>query len=73
VLLSNPNSNCKSNLLMNLTPAPAVLFGSVGVYLTGVVLDASNQSWELVFRGTAVIYCLGAAYYATQYEAKKLF
>lgn len=58
--------------LYGVTSAPAVLFGSLGVYLTGVVLD-NTQSWELVFRGTAFIYFLGAAYYATQYEAKKLF
>lgn len=58
--------------LYGITSAPAVLFGSLGVYLTGVILD-STQSWELVFRGTACIYFLGAAYYASQYEAKKLF
>ena len=58
--------------LYGITSAPAVLFGSVGVYLTGVVLD-STQSWEIVFRGTALVYFLGAAYYASQYEAKKLF
>ena len=58
--------------LYGITSAPAVLFGSLGVYLTGVVLD-NTQSWELVFRGTAFIYFLGAAYYASQYEAKKLF
>ena len=58
--------------LYGITSAPAVLFGSLGVYLTGVVLD-STQSWEIVFRGTALVYFLGAAYYASQYEAKKLF
>jgi MFS transporter, ACS family, solute carrier family 17 (sodium-dependent inorganic phosphate cotransporter), other len=67
---------CKNPKLVStiygVTSAPAVLFGSLGVYLTGVVLD-STQSWELVFRGTAVVYFLGAAFYASQYEAKKLF
>lgn len=67
---------CKNPKLVStiygVTSAPAVLFGSLGVYLTGVVLDSTN-SWELVFRGTAVVYFLGAAYYASQYEAKKLF
>jgi MFS transporter, ACS family, solute carrier family 17 (sodium-dependent inorganic phosphate cotransporter), other len=58
--------------LYGITSAPAVLFGSVGVYLTGVVLD-NTKSWDLVFEGTALVYFIGALYYATQYEAKKLF
>ncbi len=62
-----------ASTLYSITSVPAVLFGSMGVYLTGVVLDATDQSWELVFRGTAAVYFLGAAYYASQYEAKKLF
>jgi ACS family sodium-dependent inorganic phosphate cotransporter len=62
-----------ASTLYSITSVPAVLFGSMGVYLTGVVLDATDQSWDLVFRGTAAVYFLGAAYYASQYEAKKLF
>ena len=58
--------------LYGITSAPAVLFGSLGVYLTGVVLD-NTKSWDLVFEGTALVYFIGALFYASQYEAKKLF
>ena len=59
--------------LYGITSVPAVLFGSIGVYLTGVVLDATDQDWNLVFRGVAAMYLVGATYYVTNYEAKKLF
>ena len=62
-----------TSTVYGLTSVPAVLFGSLGVYATGVVLDTTNQSWELVFQGTAVVYILGAIYYNMNYEAKKLF
>mmetsp|Transcript_16636 Transcript_16636/g.15995 ORF Transcript_16636/g.15995 Transcript_16636/m.15995 type:complete len:524 (-) Transcript_16636:51-1622(-) len=61
-----------TSTLYAVTSAPAVLCGSAGVYFTGVILETTS-SWELVFRGTAAIYFFGAAYYASQYEAKKLF
>jgi predicted MFS family arabinose efflux permease len=62
-----------ASTLYAVTSVPAVLLGSAGVYLTGVVLDATDQNWDLIFRGTAAVYFFGAAYYASQYEAKKLF
>jgi hypothetical protein len=62
-----------ASTLYGITSTPAVLLGSLGVYLTGIVLDATGQDWDLVFRGLAGIYFLGAAYYATNYEAKKMF
>jgi hypothetical protein len=39
----------------------------------GVILDSTSQDWDVVFRGTACVYFLGAAYYASNYEARKLF
>jgi MFS family permease len=67
---------CKSpkyvSVVYGITSAPAVLFGSLGVYLTGVVLD-QTKSWSLVFQGTALIYVVGAIFYAMNYEARKIF
>ena len=66
---------CKSSkyisIVYSLTSAPAVLVGSVGVYLTGLVLDRTH-SFSLVFQGTSLVYLLGAVFYALNYEAKKI-
>jgi ACS family sodium-dependent inorganic phosphate cotransporter len=61
-----------TSLLYSVTSAPAVLCGSLGVYGTGLLLDA-YQDWTLVFTATAAVYAIGAYYYATNYEAKKIF
>lgn len=58
-------------IVYSLTALPAVLVGSLGVYATGVVLDRTH-SFTLVFQGMAVVYLLGALFYALNYEAKKV-
>lgn len=67
---------CKSPkltpILYGITSIPAVLMGSFGVYLTGLILD-NFHDWNIIFRGVAFIYCVGALYYSTNYEAKKTF
>ena len=60
------------SVIYSLTSAPAVLVGSLGVYLTGVILDYYH-SFSLVFQGTAVIYVLGAIFYIINYDSKKAF
>jgi len=59
------------SIVYSLTAVPAVLMGSLGVYGTGVVLDLTH-SFTLVFQGMAVVYLLGAMFYAFNYEAKKV-
>jgi len=41
----------------------ATLAGIVGVPLFGVILDATDQSWPLVFASIAAVYIAGAYYY----------
>lgn len=59
------------SIVYSITSLPAVLMGSLGVYATGVVLDRTH-SFTLVFQGMAVVYLLGALFYALNYEAKKV-
>ena len=67
---------CKSSkltpIIYGITSVPAVLMGSFGVYITGVVLD-NYHDWNIIFQGTAIIYCLGALFYSFHYEATKTF
>lgn len=60
------------SVIYGMTSAPAVLIGSLGVYLSGEVLEATH-SWNAVFQGTAVVYVIGALFYAANYNATKLF
>jgi MFS transporter, ACS family, solute carrier family 17 (sodium-dependent inorganic phosphate cotransporter), other len=67
---------CKSSklapILYGITSVPAVLMGSSGVYLTGLLLD-SFHNWNIVFQAVSLVYLLGALYYATNYTAEKSF
>ena len=41
----------------------ATLAGIIAVPLSGLVLDASDQNWSLVFAIIAVVYVFGAVYW----------
>ncbi|KAF8071161.1 PHT4 [Scenedesmus sp. PABB004] len=59
-------------VLFGITNALSSLMGTLSVYATGLVLDASG-SWELVFEGVAVCYLLGAVGYAALASAEPQF
>eukprot|EP01041_Mallomonas_annulata_P011426 gene11426-23898_t len=67
---------CKSSkytsIIYGITSVPAVLLGSTGVYLTGVIMEKYNN-WDIVFGMTAVVYMFGAVFYSLTYRADKIF
>mmetsp|Transcript_25077 Transcript_25077/g.32552 ORF Transcript_25077/g.32552 Transcript_25077/m.32552 type:complete len:586 (-) Transcript_25077:241-1998(-) len=54
------------------TSALAVLAGSAGTYVTGVLLDQTGQ-FSTIFEITAAVYLAGAAWFVTQFESKRVF
>jgi ACS family sodium-dependent inorganic phosphate cotransporter len=62
-----------SGLLYSLTSLPGVIVGSVGVYATGQILDATHQDWSTVFGLNAAINIVGAMAFITLYDSKKEF
>ena len=60
-------------LLYSITSLPGVIFGSVGVYATGQILDATNQNWSGVFGLNAAIDILGGLAFVLLYNSKKEF
>uniref|UniRef100_A0A7S2P8K2 Major facilitator superfamily (MFS) profile domain-containing protein n=1 Tax=Leptocylindrus danicus TaxID=163516 RepID=A0A7S2P8K2_9STRA len=61
-----------AGLLYSLTSLPGVAFGSIGVYITGRILDSTGQ-WDLVFGLNGIVNVIAAAYFITFYESKKEF
>jgi ACS family sodium-dependent inorganic phosphate cotransporter len=62
-----------TGLLYSITSLPAVMVGTCGVYVTGRILDSTNQDWSFVFGLNAAIYVLGATAFAALYESKREF
>lgn len=62
-----------TGLLYAATSLPSVVLGTAGVYLTGLLLDATNQDWGLVFTINACVYVLGASAFVTQYNSRREF
>jgi ACS family sodium-dependent inorganic phosphate cotransporter len=62
-----------TGLLYSVTSLPSVMFGTVGVYLTGRILDATNQDWSYVFALNAVVYAFGAVAFVVLYDSRKEF
>ncbi|CAN0116474.1 unnamed protein product [Laminaria digitata] len=60
-----------TGVIYGMTSACAAVVGSVGTYLTGVVLDTTD-SWATVFQTTAAVYLVGASIYASFYRAEPL-
>jgi predicted MFS family arabinose efflux permease len=47
--------------------------GTLGVWVTGRVLDLTNQDWSVVFLMTAVINVIGAIAFVSLYDSKREF
>jgi hypothetical protein len=62
-----------AGLLYSVTSLPAVMTGTLGVYVTGRVLDLTQQDWSLVFALNAGINLLGAAAFVALYDSKREF
>lgn len=62
-----------SGLLYSITTLPGVLFGTMGVYLTGQILDSTDNNWSLVFGCNAGIDVVGALAFLLLYDAKREF
>jgi ACS family sodium-dependent inorganic phosphate cotransporter len=58
-------------LLYCVTSLPAVMVGTLGVYITGQVLDITHQDWSYVFGLNAFVYVLGAAAFLAWYDSKR--
>jgi hypothetical protein len=55
------------------TDLPAVMVGTLGVYITGQLLDMTNQDWTYVFSLNAFVYILGAVTFLAWYDSKREF
>jgi len=62
-----------AGLLYSLTSLPGVLFGSLGVYVTGQILDATGQDWSSVFGINGAVDVLGGLAFILLYDSKKEF
>ena len=62
-----------TGLLYSITSLPSVMVGTFGVYLTGKILDATDQNWSYVFGLNAFIYMLGGLAFVSLYDARKEF
>ena len=62
-----------SGLVYSVTTLPGVVFGSLGVYTTGQILDLTGQDWSQVFSLNAGIDIIGALAFITLYNSKKEF
>jgi MFS transporter, ACS family, solute carrier family 17 (sodium-dependent inorganic phosphate cotransporter), other len=62
-----------AGLLYSVTSLPGVLVGTAGVYVTGQILDATQQDWSVVFGLNAMIYVVGALAFTALYDSKREF
>jgi len=62
-----------TGLLYSITSLPSVMVGTFGVYLTGKILDATDQNWSYVFGLNSIIYMLGGLAFVALYDARKEF
>jgi ACS family sodium-dependent inorganic phosphate cotransporter len=60
-------------LLYSVTSLPAVMVGTLGVYLTGQLLDMTHQDWSYVFGLNAFVNVLGATAFVAWYDSKREF
>jgi len=62
-----------SGLLYSVTSLPGVIFGSIGVALTGDILDNTGQDWSTVFRLVALVDTVGALAFISLYNSNREF
>jgi ACS family sodium-dependent inorganic phosphate cotransporter len=61
-----------AGVIMGLSNTAATVPGIVGVYVSGLILDATG-SWALVFQTAAGVFVFGLLFYLTFASSKKLF
>lgn len=62
-----------TGLLYSVTSLPSVMVGTFSVYLTGKILDATDQNWSIVFGLNGFVFALGAIAFVSLYDSKKEF
>ena len=62
-----------AGLLYSITSLPAVMVGTFGVYITGQILDLTQQDWSTVFALNGAINLLGATAFVALYDSKREF
>jgi ACS family sodium-dependent inorganic phosphate cotransporter len=62
-----------TGLLYSITSLPSVMIGTFSVYLTGQILDLTDQNWSIVFGINSIVYALGAIAFVALYDSKKEF
>jgi ACS family sodium-dependent inorganic phosphate cotransporter len=62
-----------TGLLYSVTSLPSVVVGTVGVQVTGIILDATGQNWSYVFAINAGIYVVGASAFVILYNSQQEF
>ena len=62
-----------AGLLYSITSLPGVLVGSIAVYATGEILDATGQDWSIVFGLNVLVDLIGALCFVTLYDSNKEF
>ena len=62
-----------SGLLYSVSSLPSVMFGALGVYTTGQILEQTHQDWSLVFSIQALVDVAGAMGFLMLYNATKEF
>jgi len=62
-----------TGLLYSVTSLPGVIFGSIGVALTGDILDKTGQDWSSVFSLVALVDVVGALAFVVLYNSKREF
>lgn len=60
-------------LLYSVTSLPAVIFGTLGVWVTGQILDATGQDWSLVYGLNSIVNILGGTAFVAWYNSKREF
>jgi ACS family sodium-dependent inorganic phosphate cotransporter len=62
-----------TGLLYSITSLPGVMFGSFGVYVTGKILDYTQQDWSIIFGLNSVVNVVGASAFVLFYNSKREF
>ena len=62
-----------AGLLYSITSLPGVMVGSLGVYVTGQILDLTQQDWTIVFGINALVNIIGATAFVSLYDSRKEF
>jgi ACS family sodium-dependent inorganic phosphate cotransporter len=62
-----------TGLLYSITSLPSVMIGTFSVYLTGRLLDLTDQNWSYIFGINSIVFALGAAAFVTLYDSQKEF